>query len=241
MTEFLHHSFRYSLTLQDITDVSSSASLAIQQQEGTNLNSLISNDFLYDRRDNRLSPTEGYYIRLRSDLSTLPGDFSYLGTRLGAGYYMSLNKSRSVVAGLTGEIGHLQDLGTSVFISNSYQLGGQTLRGFENSGIGPRDSVTGDSLGGKDYAVGTFQVSFPIGLPEEYQVSGHAFSDFGTLTNTDADISTIQDSASIRVSAGVGVLWKSPFGPIGIDVAIPILSQDFDKTQLINFSVGTSF
>jgi outer membrane protein insertion porin family len=241
VTEFLRHTLRYTISRQDITDVANTASVAIQQQQGSNLNSVIGSEFLYDRRDNRLSPTKGYYIRLRNELSTLPGDFSYLSTRLGGGYYFPLNKSSSVVAALTGEFGYIQDLGKPVFISNSYQLGGQTFRGFEVSGIGPRDSVSGDSLGGKEYAVGTFQVSFPLGLPEEYQVSGHAFTDFGTLTNTDASIGTIEDSAALRVSAGVGMLWKSPFGPIGIDIAFPVIKQSFDLTQLINFSVGTSF
>ncbi len=241
ISEFLHHTVRYTISLQDIEDVSPTASLAIQQQAGSNLNSVLGNEFLYDRRDNRFDPTEGYYVRLRSDISGPPGDFAYVGTRLGAGYYYSINKSKTVIAGLTGEVGHIQDVGQPVFISNSYQLGGNTFRGFESSGIGPRDQVSGDSLGGKDYFVGTFQVSFPMGLPEEYQVRGHAFTDFGTLTNTDADVGTIQDSASLRLSAGVGVLWKSPFGPIAIDVAIPILKEDFDLTQLINFSVGTTF
>jgi outer membrane protein insertion porin family len=241
LTEYLHHTIRYTLALQDITDVDSTASLAVQQQAGSNLNSVLGNEFLYDRRDNRFDPTEGYFVRLRNDISGPPGDFAYVGTRLGAGYYYSINKSKTVIAGLTGEVGHIQDLGKPVFISNSYQLGGNTFRGFESSGIGPRDSVSGDSLGGKDYFVGTLQVSFPSGLPEEYGVRAHAFTDFGTLTNTDADINTIQDSASLRVSAGVGVLWKSPFGPIAIDVALPILKEDFDLTQLINFSVGTTF
>jgi outer membrane protein insertion porin family len=241
ITEFLHHTLRYTVSLQNITDVAPTASLAIQQEAGSNLNSLIGSEFLYDRRDNRFDPTEGYYIRLRNDLSTPPGDFAYLGTRLGAGYYMPLTKSKSVIAGLTGEIGYLQDLGKPVFISNSYQLGGNTFRGFQSSGIGPRDAVSGDSLGGKEYAVGTLQVSFPVGLPEEYQVRGHVFTDFGTLTDTDANVGTIQDSASLRVTAGAGILWKSPFGPIAIDVAVPVLKQDFDLTQLINFSVGTSF
>ena len=55
------------------------------------------------------------------------------------------------------------------------------------------------------------------------------------------DIDTIQDSAALRMSAGVGILWKSPFGPIAIDIAYPILKESFDKTQFLNFSVGTSF
>jgi outer membrane protein insertion porin family len=96
-------------------------------------------------------------------------------------------------------------------------------------------------LGGKEYAVGTLQVSFPLGLPSEYQVSGHVFSDFGTLYGTDADIDTIQDCACLRASVGFGIIWKSPFGPLAIDFAYPVAKASFDQTQIINFNVGTSF
>jgi outer membrane protein insertion porin family len=241
ISEYLRHTVHYTLSRQEITDVASTASLAIQQSQGVTVNSLIGNEFLYDRRDNRLTPTQGYYIRLRNDLSTFPGTLSYVGTRLGGGYYLPLNRSHSVYARFSGEIGYLQDLGKSIPIINSYELGGDTFRGFESNGIGPRDSATGDSLGGKEYGVGTVQVTFPLGLPAEYQITGHFFSDFGTLTSTDANISTIQDSASLRLSAGFGLDWKSPFGPLSIDLAYPVLKQSFDKTQIINFSVGTSF
>jgi outer membrane protein insertion porin family len=101
--------------------------------------------------------------------------------------------------------------------------------------------VTQDSLGGKQYGVGTVQVSFPIGLPEEYQVRAHVFSDFGSLSQTDADIDTIEDCSCLRASVGFGLIWKSPFGPLAIDFAYPVLKQPFDKTQIINFNVGTSF
>jgi outer membrane protein insertion porin family len=242
VSEYLRQSVRYTLSSQDITDVCTCASIAIQQEAGTNSNSTIGNEFLYDRRDNRFDPTGGYYIRLRNDLSTWPGDFSYIGTRLGAGYYMPLNKSKTVVAGLTGELGYIQDLGKPILITNSYELGGNTFRGFQTAGIGPRDSVSTDSLGGKEYIVGTFQVSFPSGLPEEYQVRAHAFTDFGTLSNTDVNISTVEgNNASLRVSIGAGIIWKSPFGPITVDVAVPVIKESFDKTELINFSAGTTF
>jgi len=241
ISEFLRHTVRYTVTRQDITNVASTASLAIQQSQGITVNSLIGNEFLYDRRDNSLAPKSGYYIRLRNDLSTLPGTLSYIGTRLGGGYYLPLNRSQSVDLRLSGEIGYLADLGKAIPIINSYYLGGDTFRGFQTYGIGPRDSVTGDALGGKEYAVGTVQLTFPLGLPEEYQVTGHLFSDFGTLTGTDANISTIQDTAALRLSAGIGFDWKSPFGPLSVDLAYPILKQSFDKTQIINFSVGTTF
>jgi outer membrane protein insertion porin family len=241
ISEFLHHNIRYSLDRQTVYNVQDDASLAIQQQEGMTLNSLISNELIYDRRDNKNDPASGYYIRYRNDVSTVPGTLGYMGNRLGAGYYTPFDKSESIIGSLSGEIGYLLDMPKSIPIIDSYQLGGTTFRGFAADGIGPRDAATGDSLGGKEYAVGTLQVSFPLGLPSEYQVSGHVFSDFGTLYGTDADIDTIQDCACLRASVGFGIIWKSPFGPLAIDFAYPVAKASFDQTQIINFNVGTSF
>jgi outer membrane protein insertion porin family len=241
VSQYLHHNIRYSLIQQTVSNVSSSASLAIQQQEGTNLNSLISNELLYDRRNNKNDPAEGFYIRYRNDISTEPGTLGYMGNRLGAGYYRPFDKSESIIGSISGEIGYLFDMPKQIPIIDSYELGGTTFRGFATAGIGPRDAATGDSLGGKEYAVGTVQVSFPVGLPSEYQVRGHVFSDFGTLTDTDADIGTIEQCACLRASIGFGIIWKSPFGPLAVDFAYPVLKTSFDKTQVINFNVGTSF
>jgi outer membrane protein insertion porin family len=247
VSEFLHHNIRYSLTQQTISNVSYDAAQAIQQQEGTNINSLISNELVYDRRDNKSDPASGYYIRFRNDISTVPGTLGYMGNRLGGGYYMPLTKSHSIIGSISGEIGYLFDMPDPIPIVDSYQLGGQTFRGFASAGIGPRDLYTQDSLGGKEYAVGTIQVSFPMGLPDEYQVRGHVFSDFGTLTQSDAakypnvPSYTVQDCACLRASVGFGLIWKSPFGPLAIDFAYPVLKASFDKTQIINFNVGTSF
>ena len=215
ISTYLHHNIRYSLIRQTISNVSPTASIAIQQQEGTNLNSLISNELLYDRRDNKNDPARGYY--------------------------MPFDKSQSIIGSVSGEIGYLFDMPKPIPIIDSYQLGGQTFRGFATAGIGPRDSATGDSLGGKEYAVGTVQVSFPMGLPAEYQVRGHVFTDFGTLTDTDAQDINVQQCACLRASIGFGLIWKSPFGPLAVDFAYPVLKTSFDKTQIINFNVGTSF
>jgi outer membrane protein insertion porin family len=221
--------------------VSQFASLAIQQQEGTNLNSLISNEFIYDRRDNRNDPASGYYIRYRNDISTVPGTLGYMGNRLGGGYYTPFDKSESIIGSISGEIGYLFDMPKPIPIIDSYQLGGTSFRGFATQGIGPRDLATADSLGGKEYAVGTVQVSFPMGLPDEYQVRGHVFSDFGTMYGTDANEGIVQDCTCFRASVGFGVIWKSPFGPLAVDFAIPVAKASFDQTQVINFNVGTNF
>src|SRR5262245_16732090 len=239
--EFLRQTVRYTLSQDEIFNVDSDASLAIKQQEGTTLSSVVGQELTYDRRDNRFNPTEGYVVRLRNDVAGLGGDVRYLRSRLGAGYWYPVTSS--VTASLNGEIGYIFGFNQDVRITDAFFLGGSTLRGFETAGVGPRDIATDDSLGGNKYAAGSLEVSFPLGLPEEYGIKGRAFSDFGTLFDSDFDdtASTIVDNKSIRVSLGVGLTWTSPFGPLAVDLAYPIVREDFDKEEFFRFSVGTRF
>jgi outer membrane protein insertion porin family len=239
--EFLRQTLRYTLSQDEIFNVDSDASLAIQQQEGTTVSSVFGQELTYDRRDNRFNPTEGYVVRLRNDVAGAGGDVRYLRSRLGAGYWYPITKS--VTASLNGEIGYIFGFDQSVRITDAFFLGGSTLRGFETAGVGPRDLASDDSLGGNKYANGSLEVSFPLGLPEEYGIRGRAFSDFGTLFDSDFDdaAATIVDKKSLRVSLGVGLTWTSPFGPLAIDLAYPVLKEDFDKDEFFRFSVGTRF
>jgi outer membrane protein insertion porin family len=78
-------------------------------------------------------------------------------------------------------------------------------------------------------------------LPEELGLRGRIFSDFGAVTGLDNSSDTVEDSAAPRVSVGTGLTWRSPLGPIALDFAIPVLKQDFDKTERFRFSFGTRF
>ncbi len=84
-------------------------------------------------------------------------------------------------------------------------------------------------------------MSFPVGLPKELGIKGHTFTDFGTLYNIDETGSDILDESSIRASAGVGVSWISPFGPIRLDVAVPYAKEDYDEEEKFRFDFGTRF
>lgn len=101
--------------------------------------------------------------------------------------------------------------------------------------------MTGDALGGKHFYTGTLELSFPLGLPEELAVRGRVFSDVGSLWSIDGDDSGVNDSSSPRVSVGTGISWNSPFGPVIIDFGFAIVEEDFDNTELLNFSFGTRF
>ncbi len=84
-------------------------------------------------------------------------------------------------------------------------------------------------------------MSFPLGMPEEVGIQGPAFSDFGSLWSVDDNGASIADQSSLRASAGLGVSWKSPMGPIRIDVASPFKKEDYDKKESFRFSFGTRF
>ena len=239
ITELLRQTLRYTISRNEITDIDSDASVAIQQQRGTTISSVIGQDLIYDRRDNRLDPREGYFLRLRNDLAGLGGDVSYLRSRFGAGYYQPIGGD--FVASVLGEVGYVFGIGEDVRITDNFFLGGNSFRGFQTAGIGPRDLVTEDALGGNKFFVGTTELSFPLGLPEEFAIRGRVFSDFGTLLDSDFKSATSVDDGSLRVSIGTGLSWRSPFGPIAIDFAVPLVKESFDQEELFRFSVGTRF
>ena len=238
--EYLRQTWRYRYTVQDIYNVDNDASLAIQQSKGVSYSSLIGNDLIYDRRDSRFDPRTGYYLQLSNDFSGLGGDVFYSSHQLYAGYYYTFGGD--LTASVEGQAGYIHGLfGDSVKIIDSFSLGGSTFRGFKIGGIGPRDLATGDFLGGDIYYVGTFQLAFPFGLPEEYQIRGRVFTDFGSLWNSDLSTGTSVDENVLRVSIGTGITWRSPFGPIAVDLAYPIKKESYDKEEFFRFSVGTRF
>ncbi len=241
-SEFLRQTVRYNLTNEDIFNIKSTSSNAIKAQDGSELSSVVSQEIAYDRRDSKLSPTDGYFVRVANDIAGAGGDTRYLRTRLNVGYYRPIGED--LVASVTGEVGYINGFDYNVRITDAFFLGGANLRGFRARGVGPRDLDTGDFLGGNKYGAGTVQLSFPLGLPEEYRIRGRAFSDFGTLFDNDFENvagTNVTDKASIRASVGAGITWDSPFGPFAFDLAYPFLKEGTDKEEFFRFSVGTRF
>ncbi|HEU0157364.1 MAG TPA: outer membrane protein assembly factor BamA, partial [Stellaceae bacterium] len=255
ITDNLRQTLKYTARSDNITDIQSDASLFIALQAGQHVTSEIGQVLLYDRRDNRLEPTEGYYASVGNDFAGVGFGVDYIRTKVNFGYYYSV--APDWVLSLTGEAGTVFGWnGQQVLLQDRFFVGGDNLRGFQTAGIGPRDSVTDDALGGQNYYVGSVTLGVPLGLPKELGLSGRVFTDFGSLwkiepTNivltpeqlitTGGQQPVVLDSTAIRVSAGVGVSWKSPVGPIRLDVALPIKKQSFDQTQFFRISFGTRF
>jgi len=239
ITDPLRQDWKYTLKQDKVYNVTST-SIYIIDQIGKRVTSSVSTGFTYDKRDSKIEPGEGYYLRLGAEGAGLGGDIHYVRSTLNGGQYFTLDDQ--VVLSLSGNSGYIVGLGEKVHINDRFFVGGDTLRGFRSAGVGPRDIKTGDSLGGIWMVTGSAQVRFPIGLPDEFGVSGQVFTDAGTVGPTDVEnTSGVEQGSSLRMSSGVGVTWKSPMGPVSLDLGVPLMKEKYDKTEFLKFNFGTKF
>ena len=248
ITEFLKHQIRYSYREESISNVDSTASLNLRNLQGNFTNSTIGHTLLYDKRDNRLNPTNGYYISGSQDYAGVGGYIRNTKYEGSAGYYTPTFNEDFILKFLARG-GMINGNGQGVRSNDAFFLGGNNFRGFEFAGLGPRtktngNAVGGSIVGGNIYYVGTAEFKFPVGLPKELGVNGVLFSDNGTVKEVDAISkrgTEVADSGSIRSSYGVSIVWSSPLGPIRLDFAKVAKKEVYDRTQAFRFSFGTNF
>ena len=206
------------------------------------MRSQIQHSLTYDRRDNIFNPTQGYVFRVFNDFAGLGGDLSFLRTRINGAVYISFFERPWILSWFT-EIGHIVGLfNEDVRVSERFFLGGNTLRGFDVAGVGPRDIVTDDALGGEQLLRTTLDLSIPLGLPQELNFRGHTFIDAGSLGLVSPRPSMNSETDhGLRLSVGVGISWSSPVGPIRLDYAIPLARKDYDLEERLRFSIGLNF
>jgi outer membrane protein insertion porin family len=239
LTERWRHGLRFTVRQDEITDVDEDASRFIRDEEGDNLTILVGQDLTYDVRDTRFLPSDGYLIRLEQDVAGL-GDTQFIRHEATGSYYYPFTPNWVLNLAVRG--GYIFGYGgENVRLFDRFFLGGQTLRGFKFAGVGPRDITTDDALGGNLLFTTTAEQRFPLGLPEELRMFGRVFVDAGTLTELDVNGPEIADSGSIRASAGIGLSWLSPLGPIAIDLSQAFLKEEEDETEFFRLSFGTRF
>ena len=240
LSDYISQVLGYRIQTEHITHVRKEASRYTHEQAGHKVLSAVSQETAYDRRDSRINPTMGYVVSLGNDLAGLGGNISYLKTQIKGAYYYS--PWDDVVLEVSGRYGIMFGWGgRKTRIADRYVLGGESLRGFEPGGVSPHDSATGDPLGGQKFYGGTVEGTFPIGIPNEFGVKGALFTDVGSVWDSTVKGPAIVDKASPRLTIGGGVRWKSPMGPIKIDVGKALIKQKGDHTQIILFGFSSRF
>jgi outer membrane protein insertion porin family len=240
LSEYLGQSVKYTLKEVEVANVKSTASKYVKEQEGKAVTSSLGQVLAYDRRDSRIDPKEGYLLRMSNDVAGLGGTEKYFRTGFDAGYYYPVMED--VILSVTGKTGFIASLGKDLRIADRYFVGGDSLRGFAPAGVSPRDKNTRDALGGAWFASGSTELGFPIGLPNEFGITGKVFTDIGTIGEPDTGVtSDMVHSSMLRVSAGTGVNWKSPMGPMSLDLGYPLRRDPSDRKEIFRFNFGTRF
>jgi outer membrane protein insertion porin family len=241
--ESLGHSLRYTFQRNQIDNVANNASLYIKEQEGTSTLSQVSHTLSYDKRNSVVETTDGYVISLSNAFAGLGGTEKFVRNDLSGAYYVPLAKEWTLR--FSGNVGYIYNYDDDPLkINYRYNLGGDNLRGFAYGGADARTrDGDQDALGGEWIANGSIEMRMPLGLPEELGLTGKVFTDFGMIGEPDVNNTAAgyDYSSSLRASVGVGFIWKSPVGPINIDLAQPVLKEDFDETELFRLNFGTRF
>ncbi|MDT8855388.1 outer membrane protein assembly factor BamA [Paracoccaceae bacterium Fryx2] len=236
---------RYTLTEKSLLNVEDDASDILEAEEtrGALLTSALGYTYSYDTRLTGLNPNGGFLLRFSQDYGGVGGDVqSITSTALALAETKVLNEEVTVRAVVEG--GMINTLNGDSSVTDRF-FGNGKIRGFEPNGLGPRDIFpTGDdALGGNYFAAARLEADFPLGLPEEYGITGGVFFDIGSVWGLDntAGSGVVDDEMYLRSSVGFSVYWTTGLGPLKFNFAKPILKEDYDEEQLFDLTISTQF
>jgi len=225
-------------------------SLAIQ--DGVNnspwLKSSISGSLVYNTIDDLNNPHSGIYASATVEGAGLGGDAQFVKVNARARYYHTLSEELDLVGLVTVGGGHIEGFGgDGLRTFDLFKSSDRILRGFEFNGIGPYDAVTGEQLGGQSFVHASAEAQFPVPVvPESFGLRGAVFADAGSVFGNDIassipGLTVAGTGLDWRASVGIGLIWASPFGPLRVDYAYPVLKEDNDEEQNFNFGISTRF
>jgi outer membrane protein insertion porin family len=195
--------------------------------------------YSYDSRRTGLNPNAGVLFRFGQEFGF--GDSSFIDTTAEVtGQTRVLSEEVTLRATIEG--GLLSYTSGDSRITDRYFLGSGTMRGFEPGGVGPRDAGSDDALGGNAFAVVRLEAEFPLGLPEEYGISGGVFLDYGSVWDVGSGAgSVLYDEFTPRTVAGVSIFWNTPIGPLRFNYTEPLDVQVNDQTKQFDVTISTDF
>jgi len=210
-------------------------------------NSSISETLIYNTIDDMKNPHSGIYATGTAQFAGLGGDAKYVKFFGRGTYYHTVSDEYDIVGLAAGGGGYISswDKDTDLRIFDNFENSDRIIRGFEYNGIGPYDANTGDHLGSTTYLNASVEAQFPVPvIPESFGLRGAFFADAATFYGNDIDdpaVTVAGADMEWRASVGASLIWASPFGPLRVDYAYPVLKQDNDQVQNFNFGVSTRF
>lgn len=235
----IYHRVGYTLSQAQTTKKSTTARSVAGEDGKTLLQSAVSYTVGRDTRDSRFDPSTGTLLELFEEVSGIGGDVTYSKTIVRGAFYRPY-LFNTLVFGAQGELGHVNGLGEKVTQSQRFFLGGYKVRGFDGSGIGPRDIGNNAAVGGNNVASGTLELVSTLGLSKDLGLRWTVFSDIGSVWGNDypTGVKGAENSA-LRTSLGFGILWDTAIGPLSFYWADAISKESYDGLKRFQFTIGT--
>jgi len=234
LTETIRADATYKLERIDIKNVSIDASRYIREQQGNKLTSAISFSLSMDTRNDYFNPSRGarHGILIQNAGGILGGDNYFVKVTADTSWYFPL--PLNTVLNLRGKMGLVSPYGgKEVPIYEKFFVGGlTTVRGFEYGMAGPFDQNE-EPLGAKKMVAFQSELIFPIS--REIGLRGAIFWDVGK------GFDKFKDITPLKMGAGAGIRWFSPFGPIHIDLGFNLNPKPGEKNKVFDFTAGTVY
>lgn len=236
---------------------------------GGNNAASVSYSLIYNTLDDASLPREGIAARFTQEYAGLGGDSDYLKSTAKASYFHMLSESADMIGQVSAGAGHVTATSGNLNVFDHFFIGQETVRGFDTRGIGPRvfqGATDIGTAGGTTYFNGSVEVSAPMpAVSRELGLRLNLFADAGTLYGNDisasdltcagtpvpaggaptpagcAAQSIVGSGMEWRASVGVGITWASPFGPLRVYYAEPVMSESYDKVKKFGFGASTRF
>lgn len=232
------HNDSPQLYRQYVTDFGNASSISDPGTHSANTTSLpLTVAWQRDSRDSALVPTKGRYQRFNFDIAPV-GDLKYYRAMYQHQYFKPM--FRTITLALNGEFDYGHSIGSKPYpvFKNFYAGGIGTVRGYEGSSLGRTDPVSGDPLGGTSRIIANAELQLPFpGSGNDRTLRWFTFVDAG---NVYAEGQKIQLS-DLRYSAGLGISWVSPIGPLKLSFGKPLNAKTGDREQRFQFQLGTGF
>ncbi|HZP93295.1 MAG TPA: outer membrane protein assembly factor BamA [Burkholderiales bacterium] len=187
-----------------------------------------------DKRDSAIYPTSGYVQLLRGEVGLPIGSIDYYKASYQHQVYYPISQKLTLL--LNGQLGYAEGYNQKPvpFYKNFFAGGVNSVRGYYEAGIGPKDEF-GDALGGTRLMVGNIELLFPLpGLEKDKSVRLSTFVDGGTVGPS-------YDFSQMRYSTGLAFSWYSPVGPLKLSFGWAINPKPDDRLEKIQFTLGNFF
>ncbi|MBA4390438.1 MAG: outer membrane protein assembly factor BamA [Syntrophus sp. (in: bacteria)] len=234
LTDYIKASTRYRLENTNVTNIEDSASSYVKAQEGSSMTSAVSFGIQKNTIDDIMNPTKGINADITTEVAGGPfsGDNNFISIVGSYGRYFPLKflDSAFFVKGVAGMIRPYG--GKEVPIYEKFYVGGiSTIRGFKYGEAGPLDANE-EPIGGKNQAYANFEWIFPIYKPAG--LKGVIFFDAGNAFDKTSDF-------SLKTTAGFGIRWFSPFGPIRLELGFNLRPKKGERSNAFDFAIGTQY